>query len=125
MNSQPDGARLPFDPGADIFAAPPESSDGSAERFEGPESTNPRRRALTRAIAVALACLGATVLVFAGLTIAIEQHRQTGELENQTCYTRAAALAQVAAVEVARGSTNPPEPGLLILECDKGTGFEP
>lgn len=125
MNSLPDGLPHPVEPEADPFAPPLDPLEGPADDASASAETPRRRRPSNRTVAVALACLGATVMVLSGLTIALEQRRQSTEFEHQTCYARAAALAQVAAVEVARGSANPPEPGLLILECDKGAGFEP
>ena len=62
--------------------------------------------------------VGAVLAVGSLVVVAVEQHRQTEELRHQTCFARASALAQVGSFELARGSGNLPDPGLVALLCD-------
>ena len=68
---------------------------------------------------------GAAVVVMVASTVVIarEQRRQTDQLNHQACYARASALAQLASVEIARGSSNPPDPGVVLLYCDRKAGY--
>ena len=69
--------------------------------------------------------LAVVALAVSAVVIAIEQHRQTDIKRNEACYSRVAALAQIALVDVTEGSATDAEPGLRYLECDRISGIAP
>ena len=92
--------------------------------FDLPSTTEAEPPAARRRFPVGRVALGAALLLLnlTAAIIAFEQHRQSTQLKHQTCYARASAFAQLASVEIAKGSPNPPDPGLVILYCDQQSG---
>lgn len=133
-DSEPNSVALgdPFDLGDTLAADGSPSTldeiddagtDPNAQIAESSASDDARPRSRSRRLLAGAAIAAAAVITISAAVIAVEQHRQTDQIEHQTCYARASALAQLATVEIAKGSPNPPDPGVVVLFCDQQAGY--
>ena len=101
--------------------------DGSTDAHDGALGVSAMRRysQWMRPIGDWLLRLSVVALAVSAVVIAVEQHRQTGIKRNEACYSRVAALAQIALVDVTEGSSTDAKPGLRYLECDRISGIAP
>jgi hypothetical protein len=89
------------------------------DRLSSATTTSGWSMARLRGLLLGLATLA---VVGSALVIAIEQHRQTEQIRQESCYARAGALAQVAQAELAKDRSTSADPGIYFLECDKAAG---
>ena len=69
--------------------------------------------------------LSVVVVAISAVFIAVEQNHQTSIKRTEACYSRVAALAQIALVDVTASASTKANPGLRFLECDRISGVAP